>query len=52
MLEQKSEQPELIRGVSTLGATALNTIDMIGVGPFVTVPLIIATMGESQAMIG
>ncbi len=52
MLEQKSEQPELIRGVGTLGATALNMIDMIGVGPFITMPLIIAAMGGPQAMIG
>jgi APA family basic amino acid/polyamine antiporter len=54
MSEQKStnEQPELIRGVGTLGATALNMIDMIGVGPFITMPLIIAAMGGPQAMLG
>lgn len=45
-------EPELIRGVGTLGATALNMIDMIGVGPFITMPLIIAAMGGPQAMIG
>jgi len=47
MNEENSEiqQPELIRGVGTLGATALNMIDMIGVGPFITMPLIIAAMG-------
>src|SRR5512143_105114 len=27
-------------------------IDMIGVGPFITIPLIIAAMGGPQAMIG
>jgi len=42
----------LIRGVSLRGATALNMIDMIGVGPFITLPLIIAAMGGPQAMIG
>lgn len=47
-----SEQPELIRGVGTVGATALNMIDMIGVGPFITMPLIIAAMGGPQAMLG
>jgi amino acid transporter len=54
MTEQKAtnEQPELIRGVGTAGATALNMIDMIGVGPFITMPLIIAAMGGPQAMIG
>lgn len=35
-----------------MGATALNMIDMIGVGPFITMPLIIAAMGGPQAMIG
>ena len=49
---EKSEQPELIRGVGVGGATALNMIDMIGVGPFITMPLIIAAMGGPQAMIG
>ncbi|MDQ6787081.1 MAG: APC family permease [Acidobacteriota bacterium] len=52
MSEDKSEQPELIRGVGTIGATALNMIDMIGVGPFITMPLIIAAMGGPQAMLG
>ncbi|MGI8469631.1 MAG: amino acid permease, partial [Pyrinomonadaceae bacterium] len=52
MSEEKSEQPELIRGVGALGATALNMIDMIGVGPFITLPLIIAAMGGPQAMLG
>ncbi len=45
-------QPKLIRGVGTPGATALNMIDMIGVGPFITMPLIIAAMGGPQAMLG
>jgi APA family basic amino acid/polyamine antiporter len=43
---------KLIRGVGTIGATALNMIDMIGVGPFITMPLIIAAMGGPQAMFG
>lgn len=51
-VSEQSEQPELIRGVGTLGATALNMIDMIGVGPFITMPLIIAAMGGPQAMLG
>src|SRR3982750_869045 len=45
-------ESKLIRGVGTLGATALNMIDMIGVGPFITMPLIIAAMGGPQAMLG
>src|SRR5215213_10367126 len=51
-LKATNEQPELIRGVGLMGATALNMIDMIGVGPFITMPLIIAAMGGPQAMIG
>ena len=34
------------------GATALNMIDMIGVGPFITIPLIVSAMGGPQAMLG
>jgi amino acid transporter len=52
MSEQTKHEPELIRGVGTLGATTLNMIDMIGVGPFITIPLIIAAMGGPQAMLG
>lgn len=43
---------KLIRGVGVSGAAALNMIDMIGVGPFITMPLIIAAMGGPQAMLG
>src|SRR5215217_1341143 len=49
---EKSAEPELIRGVGLWGATTLNMIDMIGVGPFITMPLIIAAMGGPQAMLG
>src|SRR2546430_4970638 len=45
-------EAQLIRGVSLWGATTLNMIDMIGVGPFITIPLIIAAMGGPQAMLG
>src|SRR5512141_1124886 len=43
---------ELIRGVGLANATALNMIDMIGVGPFITMPLIVSAMGGPQAMLG
>ena len=46
------EQPELIRGVGLAGATTLNMIDMIGVGPFITIPLIVSAAGGPQAMLG
>ena len=47
-----AEQPELIRGVGLAGATTLNMIDMIGVGPFITIPLIVSAAGGPQAMLG
>src|SRR3954463_4347808 len=34
------------------GATAVNVLAMIGVGPFVTIPLLLGTMGGPQAMVG
>jgi len=46
------QDEKLIRGVGVTGATALNMIDMIGVGPFITIPLIVAAMGGPQAMLG
>lgn len=42
----------LERGISLSSATALNMIDMIGVGPFITIPLIVSAMGGPQAMLG
>src|SRR5207302_9976564 len=44
--------PGLAREVGLREATALNIIDMIGVGPFVTIPLIIHAMHGPQAMLG
>ncbi|MBZ5719066.1 MAG: APC family permease [Acidobacteriia bacterium] len=44
--------PQLIRGVGLGSATTLNMIDMIGVGPFITLPLIVSAMGGPQAMLG
>jgi amino acid transporter len=44
--------PELERGLSAPAALGLNIIDMVGVGPFVTLPLIVIAMGGPQAMLG
>src|SRR5690242_8763060 len=49
---QQDVAPDLVRGIGLGSATALNMIDMIGVGPFITIPLIIAAMGGPQAMLG
>jgi amino acid transporter len=45
-------QPSLVRGFGLLEATALNMSNMVGVGPFITIPLIIASMGGPQCMLG
>lgn len=46
------EKYGLVRGFGLLQATALNMSNMVGVGPFITVPLIIASMGGPQCMLG
>lgn len=45
-------QPHLTRGFGLLQATALNMSNVVGVGPFITIPLMMATMGGPQAMLG
>jgi basic amino acid/polyamine antiporter, APA family len=50
--QDPSTSPQLIRGMSLGSATALNMLDMIGVGPFITMPLILSAMGGPQAMLG
>jgi amino acid transporter len=46
------EQPQLVRRFSLLPATALNMTNMIGVGPFITIPLLMSALGGPQAMLG
>jgi len=48
----RSDSTGLVRGIGLAQATALNMIDMIGVGPFITIPLMIAAMHGPQAMLG
>jgi amino acid transporter len=40
----------LDRDLGLTQATALNMIDMVGIGPFVTIPLVIAYMGGPQCL--
>jgi amino acid transporter len=40
------------RSLTLRGAVTLNLLDMIGVGPFLTLPLLLAAMGGPQAMLG
>jgi amino acid transporter len=46
------EQPHLARRFGLLPATALNMTNMIGVGPFITIPLLMTALGGPQAMVG
>jgi basic amino acid/polyamine antiporter, APA family len=50
--EAPEPESRLVRGIGVGTATALNMIDMIGVGPFITIPLIVSVMGGPQAMLG
>lgn len=45
-------EPQLQRRFGLLQATALNMSTMIGVGPFITIPVLMAAMGGPQAMLG
>jgi len=42
----------LRRDLGLVQATALAITDMIGIGPFITIPLFLSTMGGPQAMLG
>jgi amino acid transporter len=42
----------LTRRFGTLHATALNMINMMGIGPFITIPLLMTALGGPQAMLG
>jgi amino acid transporter len=46
------EGERLERSLTLRGAVTLNLLDMIGVGPFLTLPLLLAAMGGPQAMLG
>jgi len=43
---------QLERRLGLGGATAVNVLAMIGIGPFITIPLLLRTMGGPQAMLG
>ena len=44
--------PALERKVGLLSAVSLNMMNMIGVGPFITLPLVVAAMAGPQAIFG
>jgi amino acid transporter len=40
------------RSVGLLSATAINMTQMVGIGPFITIPLMVATFSGPQAIVG
>src|SRR5438105_9912060 len=52
LAKSQPASPPLVRALGVGNATALNMIDMIGVGPFITMPLIVTAAGGPQAMLG
>ncbi|MCC7054563.1 MAG: amino acid permease [Gemmatimonadaceae bacterium] len=47
-----TSQQGLVRSLGQVQAVALNMSNMVGAGPFITIPLIIAAMGGPQCMLG
>ena len=50
--ERSLTQPRLNRRFGLLPATALNMTNMMGAGPFITIPLLMSALGGPQAMLG
>ena len=49
---QAGSESGFIRALGLFPATALNMAQMVGIGPFITIPLILAAMGGPQAVLG
>ena len=47
-----STEPQLIRGIGFFQATAANMLEMIGVGPFITIPLLLSKANGPLALFG
>ena len=52
MPKEMTTPQALPRRLNLLQSASLNMANMVGSGPFITIPLILATMGGPQAMIG
>src|SRR5262245_19567231 len=50
--QPQAQSTHLLRRFGLLQATALNMSNMIGIGPFITIPLLMSALGGPQAMIG
>ncbi len=52
LTDSNQPTPSLERKVGLGSAISLNMMNMIGVGPFITLPLVVAAMGGPQAILG
>lgn len=52
MMNAGQQPGHLERGIGLWGALSTNVLNMVGVGPFLTIPLALAAMGGPQAMLG
>jgi amino acid transporter len=43
---------KLVRGMGLVQSTAVNMLEMIGIGPFITIGVILSAMGGPQAVLG
>ena len=48
----KAESSPLARDIGIFGATSANMLEMIGVGPFITIPILLAKTNGPQAILG
>jgi amino acid transporter len=46
------KQAALTRGIGLLEASSTNMLQMIGIGPFITLPILLSAMGGPQALLG
>ena len=49
---EPAQSPHLLRRFGLLQATALNMSNMIGIGPFITIPALMSALGGPQSMLG
>ena len=51
-IETARQPGGLVRGLGLKEATAANVVEMVGIGPFITIPFLISAMNGPQALLG
>ncbi len=49
---EPSQSPHLQRRLGLIHAAALNMVNMVGAGPFITIPLLMSALGGPQSLLG